>query len=221
MNRRVALITILGGAAIIVTMIAVDRSRPKPIVTQVTRYTPSAVPDETPEFAPAPVPSTQLTAPSVVSDPQSPSVAVNAPTAASKTPAAVALPQKSFNRASSETAKPNADRGDEEPLIPEPVARMALAGVGADPQAEDVWETAINDPSLDPKARQDLIEDLNEDGFPDPKHITPADLPLILSRMNLIEQLAPAAMDDVNAAAFQEAYKDLVNMLRPFVAAQE
>jgi hypothetical protein len=58
-----------------------------------------------------------------------------------------------------------------------------------------------------------LIEDLNEDGFPDPKNITPDDLPLIMSRIQLVEQLAPAAMDDVNFAAFAEAYKDLVNML--------
>jgi hypothetical protein len=33
-----------------------------------------------------------------------------------------------------------------------------------------------------------------------------------VNRIQLIEELAPDAMDDVNAAAFQEAYKDLVNM---------
>ena len=38
------------------------------------------------------------------------------------------------------------------------------------------------------------------------------DLPLILYRIQLIEDLAPDAMDEVNSAAFQEAYKDLVNM---------
>jgi hypothetical protein len=37
-------------------------------------------------------------------------------------------------------------------------------------------------------------------------------LPLILNRIEIVVQLAPTAMDDVNAAAFQEAYKDLVNM---------
>jgi hypothetical protein len=100
-----------------------------------------------------------------------------------------------------------------EPAVPVQVARFALGFVGADPQAEEVWYEAINDPNMSPKARQDLIEDLNEEGFPDPKNITEADLPLIYSRIALIEQVAPDAMDDVNAAAFNEAYKDLVNML--------
>ena len=61
--------------------------------------------------------------------------------------------------------------------------------------------------------RQDLIEDLNEEGFPDPKNITPDDLPLILGRLELIEELGPDAMDEVNADAFAEASKDLNNML--------
>jgi hypothetical protein len=60
--------------------------------------------------------------------------------------------------------------------------------------------------------RSNLIEDLNEDGFADPRNLTANDLPLIQNRIALIEQLAPNAMDQVNAAAFKEAYKDLVNM---------
>ena len=99
-----------------------------------------------------------------------------------------------------------------EPLVPEPVARTALAFVGTDAEAEQVWVAAINDPMMPAKARQNLIEDLNEDGFPDHKNITADDIPLIVSRIQLIEELAPDAMDDVNAAAFAEAYKDLVNM---------
>jgi hypothetical protein len=91
-------------------------------------------------------------------------------------------------------------------------ARLALSLVGIDPDAEAVWAGAINDPSRTAHERQDLIEDLNEDGFPDPKHVTADDLPLIESRLALIEQFAPEAMDDVNAAAFAEAYKDLMNM---------
>jgi hypothetical protein len=91
-------------------------------------------------------------------------------------------------------------------------ARRALSLVGVDPDAEAVWAGAINDPSRTAHERQDLIEDLNEDGFPDPKHVTAEDLPLIENRLALIEQLAPEAMDDVNAAAFAEAYKDLVDM---------
>jgi hypothetical protein len=98
-----------------------------------------------------------------------------------------------------------------EPQAPE--ARAALSLVGEDDDAEALWQLAINDPTLSPDERKDLIEDLNEDGFPDPKNITPDDLPLILSRLALIEQVAPEAMDETNAAAFAEAYKDLVNML--------
>jgi hypothetical protein len=101
----------------------------------------------------------------------------------------------------------------QELLIPKPLARAALEFVGADPEAETVWALAINDPDRSPNERKDLIEDLNEDGFPDPKHITADDLPLILSRLDLIEEFAPDSMDEVNAAAFAEAYKDLVNML--------
>jgi hypothetical protein len=94
----------------------------------------------------------------------------------------------------------------------DPIPRLALSFVGADPVAEFVWATAINDPSRNPEERKDLIEDLNEDGFPDPKHPTADDLPLILSRLDLIEQLGPGAMDEVNADAFAEAYKDLIEM---------
>jgi NACalpha-BTF3-like transcription factor len=94
----------------------------------------------------------------------------------------------------------------------DPLARQALSWVGADPQAEQYWLQAINDPSLPPNERQDLIEDLNEEGFPDPKNLTMDDLPLILSRIEVIEEHAFDAMDEVNAAAFMEAYKDLVNM---------
>lgn len=91
--------------------------------------------------------------------------------------------------------------------------RMALSFVGADPEAEQIWTLAINDPDRPAKERQNLIEDLNEDGFPDPKNVTADDLPLILSRIDLIEHLAPSSMDEVNAAAFGEAYKDLLQML--------
>jgi hypothetical protein len=99
-----------------------------------------------------------------------------------------------------------------EPVIPLQVARFALGFVGADPQAEEVWYQAINDPNMPPNARQDLIEDLNEVGFADPRNLTEDDLPLILRRIALIEEVGPDAADEVNARAFAEAYKDLVNM---------
>jgi hypothetical protein len=87
-----------------------------------------------------------------------------------------------------------------------------LSFVGTDPDAEAIWMQSINDPNTSAHDRQDLIEDLNEDGLPDPNHPTADDLPLIESRIALIESLAPSSMDDVNAAAFAEAYKDLLNM---------
>ena len=101
----------------------------------------------------------------------------------------------------------------QEPVVPVQLARLALGFVGADPQAEEVWYEAINDPNMPADARKDLIEDLNESGFANPRQITEDDLPLIYSRIALIEQVAPDAMDNVNAAAFAEAYKDLVNMV--------
>jgi hypothetical protein len=85
--------------------------------------------------------------------------------------------------------------------------------VGSDPDADSYWIGAINDSSLPAEERNDLIEDLNEDGLSDPRHPTAQDLPLILRRIRLIEQLVPLAMDDVNRDAFAEAYKDLTGLL--------
>jgi len=92
------------------------------------------------------------------------------------------------------------------------IARAALSYVGIDPEADEYWIGAINNPELSAEERSNLIEDLNEDGLSDPKHPGPEDLPVILNRMTLIEELADNAMDKANADAFQEAYKDLVNL---------
>ena len=99
-----------------------------------------------------------------------------------------------------------------DPKAMEQIGRVALSFVGADADAEEVWLWAINDPNLSANARKNLIEDLNEDGFPDPKNPTEDDLPLIESRIELIEEVAGDAMDEDNYAAFLEAYKDLVIM---------
>jgi hypothetical protein len=96
--------------------------------------------------------------------------------------------------------------------IRDPVARVALYFVGLDPAAEEYWLDAINDPSLSAHEREDLIEDLNEEGLPDPKNPSEDDLPLIVRRLQLIEAVGEDAMDEANAAAFREAYKDLVNL---------
>ncbi|MBU6409302.1 MAG: hypothetical protein KGR98_02840, partial [Verrucomicrobia bacterium] len=71
--------------------------------------------------------------------------------------------------------------------VEDPVARVALYSVGAgDPEANAYWENAIFDPTLPAAERKDLIEDLNETGMADPRHPGPSDLPLILSRIQLI-----------------------------------
>ena len=99
-----------------------------------------------------------------------------------------------------------------DPAKKEPFARLALNYVGADAQANEFYQKAINDLALSASHRKNLIEDLNRDGFPDTKNLTARDLPLIQNRLSLIEQLAPHASDSVNAAAFKEAYKDLLQM---------
>src|SRR5882724_9950541 len=84
--------------------------------------------------------------------------------------------------------------------IGDPVAREALSYVGTDPDADEYWISAINNAELSADERQNLIEDLNEDGLSDPQNLSAEDLPLIVNRLQIIEELAPNAMDDVNAA---------------------
>lgn len=111
------------------------------------------------------------------------------------------------------TVPQSAPKANGKDPVQDPDARVALSLVGADPEAEAYWAAAINDPNLSANERQNLIEDLNEDGLSDPKHPGPQDLPLILNRLRLIDELAPYAMDQVNSDAFQEAQKDLLAML--------
>ena len=99
-----------------------------------------------------------------------------------------------------------------DPTKKEPLARLALSYAGADQQADEFYITAINDMGLTMDQRINYIEDINEDGFLDRKNLSAADLPLIENRLALIEQLAPSAAVEANAAAFKEAHKYLVNM---------
>jgi hypothetical protein len=103
-----------------------------------------------------------------------------------------------------------------DPRVPanqrEPLARVALTFVGVDDRADRFYQTAIADPNLSPGQRKNLIEDLNQDGFTNPKKLTSADLMLIERRLALIERLAPGAKDPVSVAAFAEAKKDLLAM---------
>jgi len=118
-------------------------------------------------------------------------------------------PSKAVARAQGRAASASQGRGPAKEPLQDPLAREALAFVGADPIAEEYWFAAINDPNLPAQERQDLIEDLNEDGLSDPKRPGPEELPLILNRLVLIERITPTAPDQVNAVALQEAYKDL------------
>jgi hypothetical protein len=104
------------------------------------------------------------------------------------------------------------DSFDDDPQVKERRARIALGRLGHDPDADEVWIRLINDPSLSANARSNLIEDLNEDGL-SYRNLTLDDLPVIEYRLELIEELLPYAMDEVNKDAFKEARKDLENMV--------
>jgi hypothetical protein len=140
----------------------------------------------------------------------------DAPAATAVSPAQVSVPGKAVEKPAAKlgSQKQTVKNSPKPPKeIQDPDARAALSLVGADPVAEQYWMAAINDPSLSADERKDLIEDLNEDGLSDPKHPGPQDLPLIVNRLRLIDELAPLAIDQVNADAFQEAQKDLLAML--------
>lgn len=100
----------------------------------------------------------------------------------------------------------------DDPVFKEEIGRYALSLVGVDPDADQVWIQIIGDPSLSADARQNLIEDLNEDGLSDPKNPGPQDLPVIQKRIQLIEKLSPYAKDQVTQDGLAEAYKDLLKM---------
>jgi len=156
---------------------------PQPAATAQVAATPEvAPPQENPPPAPEPAKSTSLKVPAVKPKSKTQSPAQNQPSPP---------PPK-------------------EPLH-DPEARDALALVGVDPEAEQYWLDAIFDISLPDKEREDLMEDLNEVGFADPKNLTPDDLPLIVNRLQIIEQIEPNA-DPFMKEHLDEAYKDLSNM---------
>jgi hypothetical protein len=97
----------------------------------------------------------------------------------------------------------------DEKVVQDPLAREALIFVGLDEDAELYWFAAIQDPTLPTSERQDLIDDLNEEGLPDPKHPTMDDLPLILSRLEIIREIAPSVPEGLD---WKESYDDLVNL---------
>jgi hypothetical protein len=131
------------------------------------------------------------------------------PAAQPQTAVAPAITKTQKNTAQ---AMPLAQAGQQNQSIQDPDAREALSLVGADPDAEAYWIDAINNPDLSDKEREDLMEDLNEDGLSDPQNPSPEDLQLIVNRIRMIEEIVPYA-DDFMLEHLGEAYKDLNNML--------
>jgi hypothetical protein len=172
-----------------------------------------------------PAPPRQMTrgdANPVAPEPQqvqaTPPAVVTAPPVADNVPPPLAIPDSNLDS----VAAPHPPAGrtpvlppgrppKSKPDLQDPVARAALSLVGADPEAEAYWLEAIYDPSLPNEEREDLMEDLNEDGLSDPKRPGAQDLPLILNRLVIIEELAPWA-DDFMWPHLREAYKDLLNL---------
>jgi len=103
--------------------------------------------------------------------------------------------------------------------LEDPDARDALALVGVDAAADVYWLDAIFDPTLPDNERADLMEDLNEVGFDDPKNLTADDLPMILSRLELIDAILPS-VDPFMSPHLLEAQKDLSKMLATATSAQ-
>jgi hypothetical protein len=96
--------------------------------------------------------------------------------------------------------------------VPVRLAFRALWYLGVDPEAEKTWSRAINDPNMPPGVRSDLIVDMIDEGYTDNDHPTKADLPVIRARLEILERYAPYAMDRVNAEAFAEAYRTMLEL---------
>jgi hypothetical protein len=94
----------------------------------------------------------------------------------------------------------------------EPLARVALSFAGENPQADALWRTAIYDQSIPEDARRELVEDLNQDGLNE-KNPTDSDYRKMRARLALIEKNRQNAESKKMLDAFNEAQKDLLDML--------
>lgn len=110
------------------------------------------------------------------------------------------------------TARAGAAATTGEPLVPVRLAFLALWYLGVDPAAETTWSRAINDPRQAEGVRSDLIVDMVDEGYTDNDRPGLADLALIQRRLEILERYAPHAMDEVNAQAFEEAYRTLLEL---------
>jgi hypothetical protein len=98
----------------------------------------------------------------------------------------------------------------DEKVFQDPLSRAALSLVGVDSDAEEYWLGAVFDPGLPKSERQDLIDDLNEEGLSDPKHPTEEDLPMLYARLEMLESLIPW-IDGV--LEWDEPREDLLNLI--------
>lgn len=101
--------------------------------------------------------------------------------------------------------------------VKEPLIRSALAFVGMNDQALQVFGQAVRDPALAGDPIRNLVEDLNQDGIRNEKKPTPEDLKLIANRYALTQRYLQQDFvqgNQVLLEAFREADKDLRNMLQ-------
>src|SRR5215831_590144 len=167
---------------------------------------------------PVPTPAAQLSRVSAVpSEPTGPLKQTVSSLVASNTlmAASNSVFRGTTNNLPAKSAKKSGGSGQK--VVLDPVAREALVWVGADPDAEAYWFEALNNPALPQSERQDLIDDLNEEGLADPKHPTPDELPLILARIEIIEDLAPW----MPSYDWDEPYNDLTQLVRVILGSGE
>ncbi len=99
----------------------------------------------------------------------------------------------------------------------ESLARVALAYVGANEQAGELFHAAVLDPTLKPDQHRNLIEDLNQDGLANRRAPTADDLKIIARRYEITQaylQQDYVINNKTLNAAFREADKDLGNLLQ-------
>ncbi len=104
----------------------------------------------------------------------------------------------------------------------ESLARVALAYVGANEQAAELFHTAVLDQTLKPDHTRNLVEDLNQDGLANRRAPTAEDLKIIAKRYELTQaylQQDYVINNKTLNAAFREADKDLFNLLQRAAAA--
>lgn len=119
--------------------------------------------------------------------------------------------KEEMRKEAEEKARANAQAGSKKKIFQDPLAREALALVGVDAAAEEYWFDAIHDESLPQSERQDLIDDLNEQGLPDPHHPTRADVRIIEERIKALEALIATLPKGLK---YDEAMKDLNQLWR-------